>query len=169
VAMRRNVAELPALVRLTAAWGVGRLRVQNLSHSFSDTDPAGAYREIREFSAREALWEDPSVAGIFDDAHRIAAELDVDLRLPRVEPAAPRPAGTPGCDWPWRSAYITRQGGVQPCCMLMGGDRALLGDLGERSFAAIWTGTAYRDFRAALLTSEPPDVCRGCAMYRGVF
>src|SRR3954465_1614679 len=36
VAMRRNVAELPALVRLLASWRVDELRVQNLSHSFDD-------------------------------------------------------------------------------------------------------------------------------------
>src|SRR5205823_7743143 len=50
VAMRRNVAELPELVRLAAGLGVARLHVQNLSHSFSDTDPAGAYGEIRAFA-----------------------------------------------------------------------------------------------------------------------
>jgi len=38
-----------------------------------------------------------------------------------------------------------------------------------RSFPEIWDGTAYREFRAALLTPAPPDVCRGCAMYRRVF
>jgi hypothetical protein len=51
----------------------------------------------------------------------------------------------------------------------MGGDRAVLGDLAHASFADIWRGPAYRAFRAALLSANPPDVCRGCAMYRGVF
>jgi radical SAM protein with 4Fe4S-binding SPASM domain len=170
VAMRRNVRELPALVRLAAAWGVPRLRVQNLSHSFSDTDPAGAYREIRAFAASEALWDDDGeAAAVFAAAREVAEALGVELRLPRLE-APPAPAaGAPGCDWPWRAAYVTHTGGVQPCCMLMGGDRAVLGNLAEASFADIWHGAAYRDFRAALLSSTPPDVCRGCAMYRGVF
>ena len=170
VAMRRNVSELPALVRLTREWGVGRLRVQNLSHSFSDTDPAGSYQEIRDFAAREALWDDgEDAAPVFAEARRLATELGVDLRLPRLAQAPPPAAGEPGCDWPWRSAYVTHLGTVQPCCMLMGGDRAILGDLSEASFPEIWEGTAYREFRAALLTPAPPDVCRGCAMYRRVF
>src|SRR5690349_4620379 len=41
VAMRRNLDELSALVDLAAGIGVDEVRVQNLSHVFSDTDPAG--------------------------------------------------------------------------------------------------------------------------------
>ena len=38
---------------------MNELRVQNLSHDFADTDPAGEYREIREFTAEQALWTEP--------------------------------------------------------------------------------------------------------------
>ena len=172
VAMRRNVAELPALVALAAEWGVPTVRVQNLSHSFSDTDPFGAYREIREFAAGEALWQTPDAAAqaAFAEAARAATALGVMLRLPRLEePPAPRPAGTPGCDWPWRSAYVRHDGRVQPCCMLMGGDRAILGDATRAGLASVWRGDGYGAFRAALTSPIPPDVCAGCAMYRGVF
>jgi radical SAM protein with 4Fe4S-binding SPASM domain len=171
VAMRRNLGELPDVVRLAADWAVPALRVQNLSHSFSDTDPAGAYREIREFAEAEALWQSPSAAdsAIFDEARAVAAALGVNLRLPDLDAEPPRPASGPGCDWPWRSAYVRQDGRVQPCCMLMGGDRAILGDLATTSFPAIWRGEGYEAFRAALGTASPPDVCRGCSQYRGVF
>jgi radical SAM protein with 4Fe4S-binding SPASM domain len=171
VAMRRNVDDLPALVRLAAQWGIATVRVQNLSHSFDDTDPAGAYREIRDFAAEEALWQgtDDVASRAFAEARAAAAELGVALRLPQLTPVTPPSPGTPGCDWPWRSAYIRHDGRVQPCCMLMGGDRAILGDLAETSFPALWSGPAYEKFRAALTTTAPPDVCRGCSMYRGVF
>jgi hypothetical protein len=33
----------------------------------------------------------------------------------------------------------------------------------------VWRGDAYKSFRAALLTDEPPEVCRGCSLYRRVF
>jgi radical SAM protein with 4Fe4S-binding SPASM domain len=172
VAMRRNVAELPALVRQAAAWGVPTVRVQNLSHSFDDTDPAGAYREIREFAAAEALWQAPDAAAerAFAEAARVADGLGVTLRLPKLEaPAAGRAAGAPGCDWPWRSAYVRQDGRVQPCCMLMGGDRGIVGDVAAEGFPAVWRGERYEAFRAALTSSRPPDVCAGCSMYRGVF
>jgi len=175
VAMRRNIRELPELVRLTAAWGVGRLFVQNLSHSFGDTDPAGGYREIREFAAREALWADEDKAAAeesFATARRLAERLGVDLRLPRLEePSRPRRLpGSPGCHWPFGSAYVTHDAKVQPCCMVMGADRAVLGDLQRDDFATVWHGKAYEQFRSGLLSDdEPPAVCRDCSLYRGVF
>ena len=55
VAQRSNYRELPALVRLVAGWGIGELRVQNLSHDFSDTDPAGSYADIRRYALAQAL------------------------------------------------------------------------------------------------------------------
>jgi radical SAM protein with 4Fe4S-binding SPASM domain len=180
VAMRRNVAELPDVVRLAAAWGVPTVRVQNLSHSFSDTDPAGDYREIRDYAAREALWPAEHGGGAAGDAttalqafaaaRAAAAATGVSLRLPSLDeaPAAAAPSA-PGCDWPWRSAYVRHDGKVQPCCMLMGGDRAILGDVRAGGFAAVWRGSSYEAFRDALSTGAPPSVCRGCSMYRGVF
>jgi radical SAM protein with 4Fe4S-binding SPASM domain len=173
VAMRHNLRELPDVVRLAAAWGVPDVRVQNLSHSFSDTDPAGAYREIRDFAAAEAVWGDPAAPGaVFVEARRAADALGIALRLPALQEAPPaaRAPGTPGCDWPWRSSYVTHDGTVQPCCMVMGADRVSLGSLRHADFAAIWDGEAYQAFRAALLTPDaPPAVCRGCSMYRGLF
>ncbi|HEX2043942.1 MAG TPA: radical SAM protein [Acidimicrobiales bacterium] len=172
VAQRSNYRELPDVVRLVAGWGVPELRVQNLSHDFSDTDPAGSYADIRDYAEAEALWGDAhqDALRVFDESTRLADELGVGLRLPDVEePARPRAPGTPGCDWPWRAAYVTADAKVQPCCMIMGTDRAVLGDAARDSLDAIWGNDAYRRFREGLLSDEPPDVCRGCSWYRGVF
>lgn len=175
VAMRSNVDELPQLVRLVHEWGVGRLWVQNLSHSFGDTDPSGAYRQIREFAEEQALWGDRDRARgrkAFAAAERRARALGVELRLPLLEePDAPsRRSGEPGCHWPFESAYVTHDAKVQPCCMVMGAERAVLGDAEERDFAEIWHGQAYREFRARLVgDADPPEVCRGCSLYRRVF
>jgi radical SAM protein with 4Fe4S-binding SPASM domain len=178
VAMRRNVAELADLVRLAADIGVDELWVQNLSHTFADTDPSGRYADLRAYAADEALFgaEDVAAASLveraFADARAVASALGVDLRLPRLdagESDGGRRAGEPGCSWPWDSGYVTHRGEVQPCCMVMGSDRATLGTIRERPFGEIWEGPAYRDFRERLLGDDPPDVCRGCSAYRGVF
>jgi radical SAM protein with 4Fe4S-binding SPASM domain len=175
VAMRRNVGELPELVRLLAGVGVDELRVQNLSHTFSDTDPAGGYADIRDFTRDEALWTGADRAATeraFAAARTAAAAHGLTLRLPQLAPdrsPAPEP-GRPGCTWPWDAAYVTSTGVVQPCCMVMGDDRVSLGRLDEQTFPEIWYGAPYREFRRRLAGgAEPPEVCRGCALYQGTF
>lgn len=174
VAMRRNLRELPALVELAAEWGVDSIWVQNLSHSFGDTDPSGSYMEIRQFAEREALWQGgyADAEAVFREARELGEHLGVDLRLPRLhEPEAPAqlPGGV-GCHWPFESAYITHDGNVQPCCMVMGADRAVLGSLEDAGFTEIWRSEPYEDFRAGLRPGgDPPEVCRGCSLYRRVF
>jgi radical SAM protein with 4Fe4S-binding SPASM domain len=170
VAMRRNLAELPDLVSLAADIGVDSVWVQNLSHDFCDTDPSGSYRAIREYAADQAVFgrDAAPAAAVFAHAQSRARELRMDLRLPRLE--EPRYGDQrPRCTWPWDSAYVTHRGEVQPCCMVMGSDRAKLGRLTEASFDEIWRGAAYRSFRAGILDGEPPDVCRGCSLFRRVF
>lgn len=172
VAMSTNVAELPELVRLVSSWDVPTLRVQNLSHDFSDTQCDPGFDEIRAFTSSQALWvDDRGALDVFGEARCVAREVGVDLRLPELEtrPDA-RAVGTPGCTWPWTSAYVTHDARVQPCCMVMGADRAVLGRVDEPgAFGAVWRSELYRDFREALCSDRPPDVCRGCSMYRGVF
>lgn len=173
VAQRSNYRELPALVQLVADWGIPEVRVQNLAHDFSDTDPAGSYAEIRRYALAEALWGDAhdDAMRVFDEASQVADQLGVRLRLPDTEVpiAGRREVGTPGCDWPWRAAYVTHDAKVQPCCMIMGSDRAVLGDADRDGFAKVWASEPYQSFRDELLGDEPPAVCRGCSVYRGVF
>jgi radical SAM protein with 4Fe4S-binding SPASM domain len=174
VAMRDNVGELPDLVRLLGGIGVDELHVQNLSHSFSDTDPAGGYEGIRTFTAEQALWTGTDLdraADLFAEAARLARDHGLKLRLPALgPPPAAGPTHGPGCSWPWEAAYITSAGVVQPCCMVMGDDRVALGHLEEQSFPEIWDGTPYREFRRRLSgDDDPPGVCRGCSLYRRTF
>jgi radical SAM protein with 4Fe4S-binding SPASM domain len=149
------------------------LRVQNLSHSFSDADPSGTYREIRAFAADQALWTGADLTAAresFAAASAAARDHGLRLRLPHLDGvAAPAPGTGPGCTWPWEAAYVTSAGVVQPCCMVMGDDRVALGRLDEQTFPEIWRGEPYRHFRRRLAGAEPPDVCAGCALYRQTF
>jgi hypothetical protein len=38
-----------------------------------------------------------------------------------------------------------------------------------RQELAVWVGDEYVRFREGLLGGDPPEVCRGCSLYRGVF
>jgi radical SAM protein with 4Fe4S-binding SPASM domain len=166
VALRSNLRELPDIVRLAASLDVARCWVQNLSHDFSDTDHGTGYDEIRRFVADEAVPDDSEA---LQEARRVADALGVELRLPGGETEQGRDGDSPGCDWPWARAYVTYDGRMQPCCMVMGADRAVLGDVSSASVSDNWHGDAYVAFRRQLRTAEPPDVCRGCSLYKHRF
>jgi radical SAM protein with 4Fe4S-binding SPASM domain len=173
VAMRRNLDQLPALVRLAHAEGAESLSVQHLCHDFAEAALPERYRPMRAFVEAETLLgeEWAKVEAAFGQARAEAGRLGVPLRLPSI--GVPRHAddvpGRTRCDSPWRSAYVSHDGQAMPCCMVATPDRASFGNMAEEGVAAVWGNDAYRSFRDALESAEPPDVCRGCAVYRGTF
>lgn len=173
VVMRGNLAELPDLVRLAHAEGIGALSVQHLCHDFSESTLPAHYRPMRAFIEQETLLnEDASrVADFFGRARQTAQALGIELRLPNVRPK-PHAAGVPGrkrCDWPWRGAYVSYDGQAMPCCMVATPDRINFGNMADDGVAPIWNNDAYRAFREKLASDAPPDICRGCAVYAGTF
>ena len=173
VIMRQNLSELPELVRLAHQWSVTTIFVQHLCHDFGESALPERYRPMREFVDRQTLLgEDPvRVERYFGEARAVAQELGVELRLPRTQPRL-HPPGTPGpqrCDWPWRGAYVSYQGYAMPCCMIATPDRLNFGSMVEQGVDATWTGEDYQAFRDALASDEPPEICRSCAVYRGIF
>lgn len=173
VAMRRNLAEFPSLVRLAHRLGIDTVFVQHLCHDFGESSLPDRYRPMREFVTEQTLLnEDPGrIERTFADARRVAAELGVDLRLPNTRPR-PHPPGTPGperCDWPWRRAYVSYDGRAMPCCIVATPDRANFGDMALHGAAAVWNSVGYDDFRRQLSSDRPPEICRSCSVYHGTF
>src|SRR6266566_347336 len=106
VVMRRNLHELPDLVRLAQRWSIEKVFVQHLCHDFRESHLPTHYRPMRDFVQAETLLaEDPQrVEHYFAAARRVAKELGVDLRLPQIQRRL-HPPGTPGptrCTWPWQ-------------------------------------------------------------------
>jgi radical SAM protein with 4Fe4S-binding SPASM domain len=173
VAMRRNLHELPELVRLARELQVDTLSVQHLCHDFGEADLPAKYRPMRAFVSDETLLnEDPQrIAQYFGEAREVAAQLKVSLRLPGVRPR-PLHAGSNGrsrCDWPWRGAYLSFAGDAMPCCMVSTPDRINFGNVAEDGVAAVWNNPAYEAFRDKLASGDPPDICRSCSVYAGTF
>jgi MoaA/NifB/PqqE/SkfB family radical SAM enzyme len=164
VAMRRNLEQLPGLVRFAHAHGIRHLSVQHLAHDFTESTLPEKYAGMRAFVDRETLTgEDPAlIERWFGEAGVLARELGVELRLPRFE-------GRTGCDWPWRGAYVAYSGEAMPCCMVATPDRANFGNMAHEGVARIWDGGRYNAFRDRLASDSPPDICRGCSLYRGRF
>lgn len=173
VVMRRNLHELPDLVRLAHQWEMAEIFVQHLCHDFGESSLPAHYRPMREFVQEETLLEeDPQrIEHYFGAARAVAHTLGVKLRLPRPRPRL-HPPGTPGperCNWPWRGAYLSYQGYAMPCCMVATPDRINFGNMAEHGVAETWNGPAYQSFRDRLDSDDPPEICRSCSIYSGTF
>src|SRR5437763_3618702 len=72
------------------------------------------------------------------------------------------------CRRPWTVMYFTANGRALPCCIApfsqRGYENYTLGDATQQSLQEIWNGTAYRSFREALLSDQPPAACAGCGL-----
>jgi len=182
VLMRGNLAELPPLLRLLHAHGVGELLVQRLSSDLAQPAADARYIPIRRYVESAELGEAdlPHARAVFAAARALAGELGLRLHLPRLDEAAERMPSPTRCGWPWRQLYITAAGSLLPCCMVATADRASFGDVfeagvrqdegdGAAHLLERWHGTEAQAFRAALASEAPPSVCRSCALYHGKF
>ncbi|HSB73967.1 MAG TPA: radical SAM protein [Candidatus Methylomirabilis sp.] len=162
-ALKHNVRELPDFVRLAAKVGASSVHVQRLV-------TYGQGLATREESLHGAL----SVleTEMLAQASRLAEELGLCLRAsgnttPETSltlEASRRPWS--GCQRPWSLSYITANGNVLPCCISPWTARdyagLILGDAFTQSFADIWNGERYREFRTRFESDQPPEACRGC-------
>jgi MoaA/NifB/PqqE/SkfB family radical SAM enzyme len=173
VVMRQNLHELPELVRLAHRYQMRSMFVQHLCHDFGESSLPAQYRPMRDFVQEQTLLEvEPAlIERHFAAAQAVAAELAIDLRLPRTRPKMHAP-GTPGrdrCDWPWMGAYISYQGLAMPCCMIATPDRLNFGSMAEQGALQVWHGPHYNEFRRQLSSDVPPEVCQSCSIYSGTF
>ena len=173
VMMRRNLHELPDLVRFAHRYSIESIFVQHLCHDFGEATLPAQYLPMRDFVQSETLLEeDPQrIEHYFGEARRVAQELHIDLRLPHARIRL-HPPGTPGpqrCDWPWTGAYFSYQGYAMPCCMVSTPDRINFGNISDQDAEGLWNGPLYQEFRGRLSSDEPPDVCRSCSVYKGIF
>jgi MoaA/NifB/PqqE/SkfB family radical SAM enzyme len=166
VLMRRNLDQLPGLVRFAHEHGIAALSVQHLAHDFTEDTLPAKYASMREFVDAETLaGEDPArIERVFSATRELGAALGVDVRLPKLQGSKKG-----GCDWPWRGAYVAYSGEAMPCCMVATPDRVNFGNMARDGVAPVWDNAAYSAFRDKLASDSPPDICRGCAVYRGLF
>lgn len=173
VLMKQNLAEIPNLVRLAASYGFTSMFVQHLCHDFQEEALPANYQSMRDFVNDQALShrDVELVETHFAAARRAAEETEIELRLPRPQQGG-YPEGTPSrerCQWPWTGMYFSYQGFSMPCCMIATPDRTNFGSVQDAGVAAIWNGDAYTQFREQLASDSPPEICRSCSVYRGIF
>ena len=162
-ALRENLAELPALVRLAAEVGARGVNLQRLV--FNGLGLATAEQSaLRDLSARQeevlaACRDEAAGAGI-----RITGSGGTGGEGALVAgggEGAWRP-----CRRPWKVLYLTAHDTVLPCCIAPFATtdmRAIvLGDALRDGVAAAWNGPAFRRFRARHQSDDPPVPCAPC-------
>jgi radical SAM protein with 4Fe4S-binding SPASM domain len=160
MAMRENLAELPAVIARAGDMGVHAVVLQRLV--YFETGMAVEAQSVMGGDLDE----------LFDRCAEAAARAGVELigtgRLGAGESLRPVDGARPwsGCTRPWRSTYVTANGNVLPCCIAPFATRdydgIVLGNVFERPIAEIWNGPAYDAFRRAHASDDPPEACRGC-------
>lgn len=161
--MKRNVRELPDLVRLAGKVGAEAVNVQRLVYY-------GEGLAVEEQSLYGAL------TALEDDMLAEATRLSVDLGITLSASGNSTPGGSlipeeqerpwAGCQRPWTLSYVTANGNVLPCCISPWTAKdypgLILGNALNEPFNAIWNGERYQRFRTQFESKDAPDPCRGC-------
>jgi MoaA/NifB/PqqE/SkfB family radical SAM enzyme len=165
-ALHENLGELLDLVRLAHRLGVGEVYVQRLVYYGQGL----ALQEQALFRAMQATEE-----AMLKEAEALADELGVIFRAsgatsPRKSLLAPDGHQRPWsqCRRPSSLMYITANANVLPCCLSPYTTRdyqgLILGNAYQTPLAEIWSGAAYRRFRAALQSDTPWESCDRCGV-----
>ncbi len=162
-AQEANVGELDGIVRLAAALGVERGKVNQIQVRV----PALAPLSLRRDAAALARWN-AAVARMIaaaeearlPDGRKVLLENVAPLAL---DPASPAPPGP--CRFVGREAWIHWDGRFAPCPhpAAARGELGDFGQVGERTLGEIWEGGAFRRFAERW---EEHPVCRACPFRR---
>jgi len=165
-AMKANLDELPAFVRLAANLGVPEVYVQRLVYN-------GQGLAVAEQSLHQALHEREK--RLVEEATALARAFDIGFKASGLTTPLESLKGTAleqrpwsGCQRPWTLSYVTANGNVLPCCISPWSAKdyrgAMLGNAFTEDFASLWNGERYQQFREAFESDSPPDPCRGCGL-----
>jgi MoaA/NifB/PqqE/SkfB family radical SAM enzyme len=165
--LKETVDQLPDFVRLAARIGVREVYLQRLV--FDDLG-RGLAREESSLFEKTRQQEDDAIAAAQALGHALGITIDASgatepgVSLRRAQGETPWSA----CRRPWSLMYFTAHGRALPCCIApfsaRGYESYTLGDATQQSLREIWNGSAYQDFRAALIGDVPPKPCQNCGL-----
>lgn len=146
--LRSNLHMIPEFVKLAHSISVPRVVFQRVQTKddfvrYYSED----FRKSKEFVTHEQVRE------VFNHANPLAESLGISILFEEK---------TVKCLWPWRSLYVTWNGDVTPCCMIVDSKSLPLGNILETPAWKIWNSSAYRVLRKSLLERKPLPACKGC-------
>ena len=167
--LRETIEELPEFVKVAAEIGVKEVYLQRLvffnENAIGHARPDQALYEQMTRDESELIEQASALArslGMTFSASGAASEPGMSLK--RETDASPWSL----CRRPWTVMYFTANGRALPCCIApfsqRGYENYTLGDATQQSLREIWNGPAYREFRDALLSNQPPAACANCGL-----
>jgi radical SAM protein with 4Fe4S-binding SPASM domain len=165
-AMRKNLSELPNLVDIALATNVTEIYVQRLR--YFDMGLAREEQSLYRKAMKEEL-EIIETTATRCQEHGImfrATGLTTPQEYLSSREINEEPRPWSACERPRKLAYISANGNVYSCCFAPfhpgQAQERVLGNVFEQSFADIWNGARYQEFRAAFDSNTPWDQCAGC-------
>ena len=144
----RNIEELPALIKLASEIGLDEVK--------------GVYLTVfSQNLLNDSLYnKKEKVEKIFDEAHKLAQELNIKLKLPYLqgEDVAGESFHKP-CYVAWRDFFVGSDGYVRPC--QSNATKFFKYDK-KQSFEDIWNSQEYQDFRKNVNTKNMCKECQRC-------
>lgn len=150
--MRRNIGELPGMVKFAGEHGIKKVHVRHLLR-FGDSDPEMPYSTAVDY----LRMYDQSAAAAREQAPRSGVELSLPT-APGSRVQAPGKGGkaceaNPYCMVPWFEVVIGSNGIYRLCSTF-----PAFGNLAEESFESIYDGGKMKELRKSLLRRSP-DAC----------
>jgi MoaA/NifB/PqqE/SkfB family radical SAM enzyme len=167
--LKETVEQLPAFVRVAAEIGVKEVYLQRLV--FFTESAIGMARPDQALFERLTQEEAAYLKEAEDLAHSLGVTFSASGAA--TEPGLSLKGSGDGSPWslcrrPWSLMYFTANGRALPCCIAPFSQHSYenytLGHAGQQSLHDIWNGSAYREFRAALLSDKPPKSCANCGL-----
>lgn len=152
VVTKENLSELPLIIQLANKIKVDKVTFQLFLNNWAKNKIKNITGALKiDFNSKEDLM-------ILKNAQQKARELNVELSISQGNNLSKKNK----CKWPYRSAFISANGDVVPCCVLSDSDTIKMGNIFEEPFKNIWNSKASREFRERIKRHDLYDFCKNC-------
>jgi radical SAM protein with 4Fe4S-binding SPASM domain len=152
VVNHNNIDEVPKIVELANEMGVDQVTLQPFVSNWGKEEMNEHTFPIQVDTNSDRFSRN------LEEAKKIADRKSINLTINESNFFSKKKP----CNWPWKSAHISSNGDVVPCCVLADSDTVKMGNVFEQDFAEIWNSQEYQDFREKIRTHNLPNYCKNC-------
>lgn len=153
VLMTHTIAGVPEMVRFAADHGVESIGLAHVTVFEGRDLPLSLFNQKAECNA--VLAEARELA----KAHNVVLYSPPQFALSEREIETYRRIGRPPCPYLAGRVYINLNGEVEMCCRK---GRPKTGNMSTQTFASIWNGEVYREYRERYADGDPMPICTSC-------